>query len=495
MDHLKLGMYGGSDAPRDNRATGKWTGVFVSLVILLAIIIGLCSFLRYRRVEQSWQRQQDQAPPPGFLLRMVDRMVGVPDRVERIAMTRRQPSATPREVFDKFPVFLWKYEPDSEDDNARNHQPHSPHTPVSVPEATRVPSQTQGSEQGAREEPQQQQQSPPPPPPGSNSSRAAGVISAQPFEQPGLLEPRSPTASIHEIPTVRARPCGPTVSSQDSCTICLDDYVHDETLVCQLPCSHIYHVGCIERHLIGYRASERETGGIANSASARASVDARGRHSISVEGQHPVDVENSEIERLSQGLTAVEDRYRPSNEIQSQHSGGEEAALDDKSREVKDTTEQSDEVGFFDSTLDPGAIENQIRRDSAEISNPNRTSHDSGARSRNSIEIRVRSRSIDEAEIQEEANQDPEQTAQGEDRATTARIDYFSRAARARFFDRILGPEVEVDNRDHTVYQGSTQCPVCKATVYDPNQEEEAKEDTRPRWYRRVFRSRSRNQA
>ncbi|ETN38064.1 uncharacterized protein HMPREF1541_07688 [Cyphellophora europaea CBS 101466] len=50
--------------------------------------------------------------------------------------------------------------------------------------------------------------------------------------------PASPTAPIREIPY-----------SQNTCPICLDDFVHGTTIVRELPCAHIFHPECIDPFL------------------------------------------------------------------------------------------------------------------------------------------------------------------------------------------------------------------------------------------------------
>ncbi|KAK7633073.1 hypothetical protein IWX48DRAFT_21739 [Phyllosticta citricarpa] len=46
-----------------------------------------------------------------------------------------------------------------------------------------------------------------------------------------------------------AAPAMPLPYSQPTCAICLDDFIHEETLVRELPCYHIYHPECIDNFL------------------------------------------------------------------------------------------------------------------------------------------------------------------------------------------------------------------------------------------------------
>lgn len=482
-NNLKWGNYGGNnDGAESHRATGKWTGVFVAIIILLAMIVGLCSFLKYRRVEHSWRRRQNRDPPPNMFIRMIDRAIGVPGEIEqRIAMTRLSAHATPREVFEHFPVFVWKNRADSGGGgSAQGDRLHSSDNPdLGI---TQVLSQTRNSEAGSQTQAHQQSQ--------SQDSSAAGPSRPRATRNRGersdILRRRS-SVSRRETSTERPRPLGPTISSQDSCSICLDSYVHNETLVCQLPCNHIYHVSCIERHLVGYRASERQTEDVLDSEGVSTSVDANAQRTSEVNDQHAIEVENPEIGRMSQGSTLVRDQSRVSNEIQdeiqAQQASDEMAALSGKPEDVKDTPERSDEVEYFDPDPSPSALVNQIQRSSVEISNSNRRSRDSGTRSHNSRETRVRSRSVTEAEIQEVPERDIEHDVQHETATASATDNNHRRnGARNRILDRILGPEVEFDR---PVYQGSTQCPVCKTTVFDPDEQRRKMEAT---WYRRWYR-------
>lgn len=52
------------------------------------------------------------------------------------------------------------------------------------------------------------------------------------------------------IATQSSEKAGGTSYGQTSCSICLEDYEHDQTQVRELPCRHIFHPDCIDPFLL-----------------------------------------------------------------------------------------------------------------------------------------------------------------------------------------------------------------------------------------------------
>ena len=58
------------------------------------------------------------------------------------------------------------------------------------------------------------------------------------------------TNKTEAVPVVQGKaPPPPVPFSQPTCPICLDDYVHGETIIRELPCKHIFHPECIDPFL------------------------------------------------------------------------------------------------------------------------------------------------------------------------------------------------------------------------------------------------------
>lgn len=59
----------------------------------------------------------------------------------------------------------------------------------------------------------------------------------------------STSSSSSPIQNAGAKPTRDNTFSQPTCPICLDDFVHNETIVRELPCNHIFHPECIDPFL------------------------------------------------------------------------------------------------------------------------------------------------------------------------------------------------------------------------------------------------------
>jgi len=70
------------------------------------------------------------------------------------------------------------------------------------------------------------------------------------------LEREKVLSRLQRFPSVQFRSlsCGTDDLQQDSCAICLSDFVEDDA-VCQMPCKHIFHAECIRRWLLGSASS------------------------------------------------------------------------------------------------------------------------------------------------------------------------------------------------------------------------------------------------